>query len=244
MSGSSPDPQPPLAPQPVPGARRRTRNPAETRRLILEAATSLIAQQGIDAVSLSAVAHLAGINRGTAYQHFPSRDELVAAAMQSVSDRMMRAVFGPPEAVVERRVEDVDVPATMYRLVAFATENADLCRSWLLQILASPDPTADPFWREFHGSLHRFTETELAQPHVDSDAMGVLVLSGIILWPVWVSAHAADEGDRAKLALRMSREILRLSMFGSMKPEKFPEVFARLSRPISPEDEVDIAGGR
>jgi AcrR family transcriptional regulator len=228
----------------APPPKRRSRNPAETRRTILEAAASLIAQQGAEAVSVSAVSHLAGVNRGTAYQHFQSRDELVRAAMEWVSDRMMRAVFGPPETVAERRVEEVDVPDTMFRLVQFATENADLCRSWLLQILASPDPTSDPFWREFQGSLQRFTETDLAQKHVDADAMAVLVLSGIILWPVWVRAHAADDSDRTKLALRMSREILRLSMFGSMNPEKFPEVVARLNTPISPDDEVDIAGGR
>lgn len=231
-------------PPPAPARTKRVRNPAETRRTILEAATRLIAQQGGDAVSVSAVAHLAKVNRGTAYQHFQSRDELVAAAMEWVSDRLMRAVFGAPEAVVERQVEDVDIPDTMYRLVRFATENADICRSWLLQILASPNPTADPFWREFQGSLERFTQTELAQEHVDAEAMSVLVLSGIFLWPVWVRAHAADEGDRAKLALRMSREILRLSMFGSMKPEMFPEVVARLRTPISPDDEIDIAGGR
>ena len=224
--------------------KRRSRNPAETRRTILEAAASLIAQQGADAVSVSAVSHLAGVNRGTAYQHFQSRDELVQAAMDWVSDRMMRAVFGGPNDVLERRVEEVDIPDTMYRLVVFATDHADLCRGWLLQILASPNPTADPFWREFQGSLQRFTETELAQKHVDSEAMAVLILSGIILWPVWVRAHAADETDRGKLALRMSREILRLSLFGSMQPEKFPEVVKRLSKPISPEDEVDIAGGR
>ncbi len=231
-------------PKPAPLREKRVRNPAETRRTILEAATTLIAQQGADAVSVSAVAHLAGINRGTAYQHFPSREDLLGAAMDWVSDRMMRAVFGPPEAIVERRVEEVNIPDTMHRLVRFATRNIDLCRSWLQQILASPDPTADPFWREFQGSLKRFTQTELAQDHVDADAMAVLVLSGIIQWPVWVRAHAADDSDRAKLALRMSREILRLSMFGSMRPEKFPEVVAQLKRPVSPEDEVDLAGGR
>lgn len=227
----------------APPPRRRIRNPTETRRIILEAAASLMAEQGSDAVSVSAVANLAGVNRGTAYQHFPSRDELLSEAMAFVSDRMMKAVFGEFSDTT-RNVEEVDVADTMRRLVAFATDNADLCRTWLLQILASPNPTQDPFWTEFQGSLQRFTETDLAQDHVDSDAMAVLVLSGIILWPVWVRSHAADEGDRARLAMRMSREILRLSLFGSMRPEKFPEVVEQLSKPINPEDEVDIAGGR
>lgn len=224
--------------------KRRSRDPVGTRRSILEAASSLFAQQGADSISVSAVANLAGINRGTAYQHFPSREELVQATVEWISDRMFRAVFGDPEAARERDVQDVDIADTMHRLTVFAMENAELGRSWLLQILASPEPASDPFWKEFQGSLQRFAETDLAQAGIDSEAMAVIVLSGIFLWPVWARSHAKDEEERRKLALRMSREILRLSLFGSMKPEKFADMAAGLRKPLKPDDVVEIAGGR
>ena len=223
--------------------RKRIRDPEATREAIMEAASTLFAQHGADSVSVSAVANLAGINRGTAYQHFPSRESLLDATRIWISDRMFRAVFGD-SSDGERAVEQVDIPDTMHRLTVFAMENAELGRSWLLHILAMEEPTHDPFWREFQGSLQRFSETELAQDDIDSEAMSVLVLSAIFLWPVWVGAHSADDEERRKLALRMSREILRLSLFGSMVREKFPHVVERLKKPVSQKDVVDIAGRR
>ena len=224
--------------------KKRTRDPLATRNAILVAASSLFAQQGADSVSVSAVANLAGVNRGTAYQHFPSREELIAATTEWVSYRMFRAVYGDPETIGDRRVEEVDVPETMHRLSVFAMENAELCRSWLLQILASENPVADPFWKEFQGSLERFAQTELAQDNVDSEAMSVLVLSGVFLWPVWVRSHAKTDEERRDLANRMTRELLRLCLFGSMNPASFPDVVARLREPLTDTETIEMAGRR
>jgi AcrR family transcriptional regulator len=208
---------------------RRSRNPEATREAILDAASTLLAKSGPDALSLSEVAHLAGVNRGTAYQHFETRDKLIAATTQWVSDKMFRAVFGEPETVGERRVEEVDVAGMTERLACYAMENPELCRIWLLQLLASPDPGQDPFWREYSGSLNRFMETDLAQPGVDSEALSVLTLAGSFLWPIWALHHASSDADRAGLGLRFARECLRLSMYGSMKSEHFPAVATRIA---------------
>ncbi len=213
--------------------KKRTRDPSATRNSILEAASSLFAQQGADSVSVSAVANLAGVNRGTAYQHFPSREDLIAATIEWISIRMFRAVYGDREDATERRVDGEAVPETMHRLSLFAMENSDLCRSWLLQILASENPVADPFWKEFQGSLEIFAKTELAQDSIDSEAMSVLVLSGLFLWPVWVRSHAKTDEERHDLAVRMTRELLRFSLFGSMNPEAFPDIVRRLKEPLS-----------
>ena len=207
---------------------RRARDPAETREAILRAARTLLAKDGPEGISLSEVAKLAGVNRGTAYQHFETREKLVAATAASVSDRMFRAVFGDPETIGERRVDEVDVADTNDRLVAFAMDNPELCRIWLLQLLSSSDPTADPFWREYAGSLERFARTNLARDGVDAEAMSVLMLSGIFLWPVWARSHARSEGDREALAQRFAQECLRLCMYGSLRPECFPQVAERL----------------
>ena len=59
--------------------KRRVRDPAATRETILEAAANLLAKDGPEGVSLSAVAHLAAVNRGTAYQHFETREKLIEA---------------------------------------------------------------------------------------------------------------------------------------------------------------------
>lgn len=210
--------------------KRRARDPDATREAILEAARTLLAKAGTEGVSLSEVAHLAGVNRGTAYQHFETREKLLQATADWVSDKLFHAAFGDPGTIGERRVEEVDIAEMTDRLTGFAMDNPELCRVWLLQLLASPDPQADAFWREYCGSLERFAATDLAQPGVDAEALSVLMLAGMFLWPVWANSHSAPASDRARggLARRFAAEILRLSMYGSMRPDAFPQIAERL----------------
>lgn len=210
---------------------RRPRDPVATREAILAAARHLVARDGPESMSVSAVAALAGINRGTAYQHFATRDELLAATMASVSDELFRAAFGDPATVGERRVEDVDVLALTTTLADFAVDNPLLCRIWFLQLLASDRPADDPFWREYAGSLRRFAATDLAEPGIDSEVFALLMIAGNFLWPVWSHAHEKDARERRELARRFANESLRLSMHGSMRADRFPEVEAMLGVP-------------
>src|SRR5271167_4920772 len=96
--------------------KRRPRDPEATREAILEAARDRLAVVGPEGLSLSEVAHLAGVNRGTAYQHFETREKLVKATANWVSDKLFRAVFGDPATIGERQVEQADVPELMDRL--------------------------------------------------------------------------------------------------------------------------------
>ncbi|MEZ5737221.1 MAG: TetR/AcrR family transcriptional regulator [Novosphingobium sp.] len=213
-------------------AKRRPRDPQATREAILEAARTLLSKDGPEGISLSEVAHLAGVNRGTAYQHFETREKLIEATADWVSDKLFRAAFGDPETVGERRVEEVDVADLTDRLSGFAMENPELCRVWLLQLLASPDPAADPFWREYCGSLGRFAATEMAEPGVDAEVLAVMNLAGTFLWPVWARAHEENPRARSRLARRFANECLRLSLYGSMRAPAFPEIVERLRREV------------
>ncbi len=208
----------------------RARDPAETREEILKAARTLLAKDGPEGISLSEVAHLAGVNRGTAYQHFQTREKLIEATAGWVSDKLFRAMFGDPDTIGERRLELVDPADIMGRLANFAIDNPELGRIWLVQVLSSPDPTADPFWREFAGSLDRFVESELARPGVDAEVLSVLTLAGAFLWPVWARSHAKSEDERRALADRFVHELMRFSMYGSLQGEHFPQIAERLGR--------------
>lgn len=203
---------------------RRPRDPVATRAVILDAARALLARDGPDGMSVSAVAALAGINRGTAYQHFATREELVAATTQSVSDLLFHAAFGDPDQAEGRPVEDIDITLLTTTLADFAVDNPALCRIWFLQLLASDEPAQDPFWRQYAGSLRRFTETDLAEPGIDSDVFSLLMLAGNFLWPVWTKTHEKTPAERRVLARRFALESLRLSMHGTMRVECFPEI--------------------
>src|SRR6185503_18542024 len=75
---------------------RRRRDPEGTRELILEAARGVLAQDGKEGLSVAQVAQIAGVNRGTAYQHFQTREQLLEATAALVSEKLYRAVFGDP----------------------------------------------------------------------------------------------------------------------------------------------------
>src|SRR4029077_12461867 len=115
---------------------RRPRDPEGTREAILEAARTRLAKYGPEGLSVSEVARLAGVNRGTAYQHFETREKLIKATAEWVSDELFRSVFGDPATIGERRIEQVDVADLTDRIADFAMDNPELCRVWLLQVLS------------------------------------------------------------------------------------------------------------
>jgi AcrR family transcriptional regulator len=208
--------------------RRRARDPRATREAILEAARDIFAKDGAQGLSVSEVAARAGVNRGTAYQHFATRETLLRATVEWVSETLYRAVFGDPADAGRRAVETVDVPGLTDRLTGFAMDNPDLCRVWLLQVLASPDPADDLFWREYRGSIGRFADTDLAEPGVDAEVLTVIMLAGTFLWPAWTQAHGAGQGEGRTPARRFSDEVLRLSMYGSLRAACYPAIAGRL----------------
>ncbi|WP_291479403.1 TetR/AcrR family transcriptional regulator [Corynebacterium sp.] len=53
-----------------------------TRRRLLEAALATLSEHGLAATTLSAVASRAGVSRGAAQHHFPTRDALIEAALE------------------------------------------------------------------------------------------------------------------------------------------------------------------
>ena len=211
-----------------PDSQKKRRDPKSTRNAILEVACSQLAKDGHEGLSLTEVAQLAGVNRGTAYHHFKTRERLVKATTDWASEMLYRATFGDPALTRERPVEQFDVPELNDRLAAFALKNPELCRVWLLQVLASPDPGNDLFWREYQGRTARWAASKFAQPNIDYEVATVITLAGHFLWPVWVQGHIKGKRVGNKLARRFTNELLRLSMFGSLRAECYPDIMKRL----------------
>jgi AcrR family transcriptional regulator len=204
----------------------RVRDPQSTREAILEAARSRLAHDGPEGLSLAEVARIAGVNRGTAYQHFKTREKLIAATAAWVSDKMFEAVFGYGQPVKD--ASQLDVAELTDRLSAFAMDNPELCRAWLLQVLSSPNPGKDRFWRQYLGSTARFAATDLAQENIDDEVLSVIMLAGAFLWPIWARAHAKKKEDMRPFAHRFAQECLRISMYGNLRSERYPQIARRL----------------
>ena len=109
------------------GSPRRRPSRAETRRRIIDAATTVFAREGIAATSLNDVAAEAGLTKGAVYSNFTGRDDLVLTIMEEhIVERMDRAtrVFAEladlDEATAEagtRLLEGIDSDATWHRLL-------------------------------------------------------------------------------------------------------------------------------
>ncbi|MFJ7956041.1 TetR/AcrR family transcriptional regulator [Streptomyces sp. NPDC096319] len=73
------------------------RNPKQdrsraTRQRLLEAAVSCLAEHGWAGSTVSAVAERAGVSRGAAQHHFPTREDLFTAAVEYVAEERSQAL--------------------------------------------------------------------------------------------------------------------------------------------------------
>lgn len=67
---------------------RRARKKAATRDLIVETAIRLFSAHGIDAVTVDQIAAAADIAKGTIYNYFPAKEDIVVAFMVDVEARV------------------------------------------------------------------------------------------------------------------------------------------------------------
>jgi AcrR family transcriptional regulator len=213
------------------GDQKPRRDREHTRALILEVAGKLLAKVGPEGLSLSQVAQIAGVNRGTAYHHFQTREQLLKEATAWVSANLCKEVFGDESNPAERPRDPRTVSDSMAR---FAMDNPEFGRAWLYHMLSSGQLYDDPFWNRYLSHIDAFARTDLAEPDIDTEVYAMTMLVSVFLWPVWTRAHEKSPRERRRLAKRFSDERLRLSLHGVMKAEMFPEVAVR-----SDEDQED-----
>jgi AcrR family transcriptional regulator len=70
---------------------------ARNRQALLAAADALIAENGVDQVTMDAVAARAGVGKGTVFRRFESREGLMAALLNRSESQFQAAILsGPP----------------------------------------------------------------------------------------------------------------------------------------------------
>lgn len=203
--------------------KRSKRDPERTREQILEVAGKLLAKDGPEGLSVSQVAQLAGINRGTAYHHFQTREQLLEETKAWVSKKLCVEVFGCLPGEYENQ-EQLDPREVTGNLTRFAMENPEFGRVWLFEVLSSSRPASDPFWHMYKTSIDEFVDSDLAQPGIDKEVHAVLMLVGVFLWPVWARAHANTAAGRRKMTKRYTDEILRFIVHGALNKDMFPDL--------------------
>ncbi|MCA1007598.1 TetR/AcrR family transcriptional regulator [Rhodococcus hoagii] len=92
---------------------------ARNRKLLLDAAADLVAERGVDAVTMEAVAAKAGVGKGTVFRRFGSRSGLMNALLDHTERELQHAfMFGPAPL-------GPDAPP-LHRLIAFGRARLDM----------------------------------------------------------------------------------------------------------------------
>lgn len=202
-------------------------NPERTRELILEVAGKVLAQDGPEGLSVSQVAQLAGINRGTAYHHFQTREQLLEETKLWISEKMCREIFGCLPGEEENKIPDTR--AISRNLINFAMENPEYGRAWLFEVLSSRRPAHDPFWAMYKSNIDAFASSDKAMPGIDTEVHAVSMLASVFLWPVWALSQTQSVAGRRKMAKRFMTESIRLTLYGALNKDKFPELVEAVS---------------
>ncbi len=156
-------------------APRERADAARNRARILQAAESLVAEQGIDAVSMEDVARAACVGTGTLYRRFGDRAGLAIALLdEHTRDFQNALISGPPPL-------GPGVPARE-RLRAFGERYLDLMERHSALMAA-----ATPGGREGAG-VHVLYATHLAillreaAPHLDAEFTAEALLAMLAPW--------------------------------------------------------------
>lgn len=154
-------------------ARRRNKGFEETHLALIETAVRLVSEKGMEALSLSEVARVAGVNRTTIYYHFASREALVAAVREWSAEQLGKA-FAPSDSAENR---------TRY-ITRFVLENPEVVALWTEDFL-SPGRIADryPAFDAMAAGLDQHFAKDARCEGMDGQAYATFLLTWAMLGP-------------------------------------------------------------
>lgn len=201
-------------------------NPARTRRSdyeanrerILTAARCIAAEKGPDGLTVSEVAHRAGINRTTAYQHFRTRDDLIGAVMESLGVDVQAILETTDE--LEDRID---------RMADYFVRHPEITQLTLHQLMAG-NPFPLDAYAVYLDAFRQIVTEKRARAEADVDSLGLIMISVGILWPTIVRTLTDDEDLMRKSTQRLTAEVKRLLLDGFLIPEKWPDLRAAVSK--------------
>jgi len=152
--------------------------PAQRRRrdLILDTAVSLVEERGPDGFQVREVVERSGVALGTIYRYFPSKDHLIAEALdRATSDLRERLAVATRDGQGADPAERI---AVLLRIVAESIERRPGNARASLQLMLSADPIAEVAQHDFRDAFGAALEIALAdvEPSLATD-LGVAASS-------------------------------------------------------------------
>ena len=179
------------------------------RKEIALATLEIFSEKGFEATSISQVAELAGIGKGTIYEYFGSKEELILSAIKAWVETV--------QSEVEKRMEGIDDPVERLRMyahsvIAACAFNKRAIRSFIAMLeIVLKDDESRPQSHLISGTMHGFCEMIagilrdgvsqgifLPEVSVDADKIAINLLAyldGIAMYYYMLKDHI-DLGDQ------------------------------------------------
>lgn len=124
----------------APPAPRRRLRADERRRQLLETAARLVAEQGLDVVTMERLAEYAGVSKALVYLHFDNSAEILLELMRretaeldaAAADRLRhaRTFRDQISALIDPYLDAFDRPDSLFRALVVERSNRELLEEW------------------------------------------------------------------------------------------------------------------
>jgi AcrR family transcriptional regulator len=178
----------------------------------------MMAERGLYGLTVTEVARRAGVNRGTAYQHFPSREQLVSAVLDRVALHTKVSMNAAVPPTVSQRIDYA---------IDYFLENPAVVRLTMFRMLAGLRDPRDDLWQGFVARIRRLAESRGSRAGIDPEMLAQMLIGATMFW----SLRVGSNDDSAASARRFARELKRLLLYGVLRPEAHPDVVAALRAP-------------
>lgn len=165
-----------------------------TRCAIVDAAIEIIADKGLDAASIDELMRAAGMARGTFYNYFQSRDEVLAAVVYTMQAQMRDSVEQRiPEGLMPAQV----VACMIYGFIQFCLDRPRLGWTWVRigggdRWLMTESPAAPTFPRS-DAALEAVIDADL------SYLLAICYIQGVchnVVWRLLENHITMEDADR------------------------------------------------
>lgn len=168
---------------------------ASAHRKVLDTAIELIAEQGIEATSMDAIAGRSGVSKATIYKHWLDKDALLLEVMAMVNGLHARPRFdsGNTRAdllavLVYRPCEHAEMREKILpHFMAYAAHHEEIGNAWRNMVM-------DPPRRELRHLLKRGISKGELTPALDIDLSLSLLLGPMLYW--FIFFRKAGQGPR------------------------------------------------
>lgn len=185
---------------------------SRTRRRVLRAAAKVFRQQGYTAASLREIAQSAGMQAGSLYYHFESKEDLAEAVMDEGVSAARRSAEQALAGLGEQGDALAAIEAAFRGHLAYLLEESDFAVATLRMLHQTPEAIRKRHTRKqrqfgrFYARLFEQARSEgLIQEDFDLSAMRMLLLGALNWSPEWFEEGRLSAEELVSQLSRMMR---------------------------------------